>query len=85
MKYNDESLCVKLKVMSFIFEIVVFCVIWMFVGPYFIDINTHSSMDIFDFNSAKLSWFLYGCSLYIGGKIIYILVRKIIKVTSKHK
>ena len=64
MKYNDKSLGVKQKVLYSILEIVVFSVIWMFVGPCFIDINTHSSMDILDLDNTKLCWFLYGYSLY---------------------
>ena len=84
MKYNDKSLGVKQKVLYSILEIVVFSVIWMFVGPCFIDINTHSSMHILDLDNTKLCWFLYGYSLFIGGKIIYLCIRKIMKLLNKH-
>ena len=82
IKCDDKRLGIKQKILYIILEFIVFCAVWMIVGPYFVDIDSYINM--FDFSSAYLCWFLSGCSLYIGGKIIYICICKVIKVMASH-
>lgn len=82
---HEEELSVIQRILYSIMELIIFCTIWIFVGPYVININTHSSLEVFDCNSPYLSFLLYGVAVYIGGKIIYYSVSRIVhRIKSKH-
>lgn len=61
-------------------EFIVFCVVWMIVGPLLIDINQHISVNIFACKEPLLCWFIYGVAAYFGGRVIYLCISKITKV-----
>ena len=65
------------KILHFILELFVFLIIWALVCPYFIDINKNYFFNIFD-NNPELDLLIYGFSIFIGSKIIYYTICKII-------
>lgn len=64
------------KVLSFLIELSVFCLIWMLMGTHVLDIKRNSCIIVFSHNY-KLNFLVYGILVYIGSKLINLLIRKI--------
>lgn len=78
----------RFKILPIIYKIIIFCVIWMLVGPQLIDVNDHPFIGIYGCNDPFLSWIIYGVSIYFGGEITYYCIGKMvnkIKITIKNK
>lgn len=64
------------KVLSFLIELSIFCLIWMLIGTHVLDIKIHSCIIVFSHNY-KLNFLVYGILVYIGSKLINLLICKI--------
>ena len=67
------------SILSFAIELLIFCAIWMSLGIYVMDINSSFFINIYGLGNRKLNFFLHGICIYIGGKIIYYLIKRIVK------
>lgn len=77
---KEQRLSICLRILLEISEIIVFCVIWILLGPLFIDVNKHISVDIFGCKEPIMGWLVYGIFVYLGGRVIYLCISKITKV-----
>jgi len=62
------------KVLSFLIELSIFCLIWMLIGTHVLDIKGYSI--VFSHNY-KSNFLVYGILVYIGSKLINLLICKI--------
>lgn len=64
---------------SFLTELLLFCAIWMLVGPRIIDPNTLPAAKLCNGGNPRFVFLFYGIALYAGCRIILFCIRKIAK------
>lgn len=69
MKITQIHLIPKLL---FVVKLSAFCVLWMWFYK-------HTNMKIEILENSNISIFLYGASLFVGGKILYFCIEKFIE------
>lgn len=63
--------------MNIFIELFIFCIIWMLLGTYVIDIRKYCSTEIFCNIDSNIALLLYGITLFFVSKLLQICIKKV--------